>query len=192
MFKKICLIILIFILSENLYAQCIKDVECKGERICESGMCVYPNAENMDKVQNQSDKTKKKELKIINETELLRDQHLLSAKQALIGTILVGILSDIVAGAGLGLYYNADDPKSGKRMASYIMFGVSGALFLISMSTLGSCTSNYRKAGKYEDKIKEMKRIAFENKFITAFIPNPIIYKNGKQELYGVSFKFQF
>ena len=226
MFNKICLIFLIFTLSGSLYAQCTKDIECKGDRICENGACIYPNPVSANKAQNQPDKKEKKVLsekenKTIKEKEALVRRHLYYGKAGIAAMIITGILSDIVIGVGLGLYYNSESSDDGdggatyydysggnsyysessdeksssedsRRKASYAMFATGGVLFLVSMVTLGTSIANFKEAGKYEKEIRETKGLAYNSKFITACIPTPIIYKNGKQELYGVSFKFRF
>jgi hypothetical protein len=36
----------ILLLSQSVFAQCTKDIECKGDRVCEVGVCVSPGKAN--------------------------------------------------------------------------------------------------------------------------------------------------
>jgi hypothetical protein len=46
MTTRAILLATIALLSENVFAQCTKDIECKGDRVCEVGVCVSPGKAN--------------------------------------------------------------------------------------------------------------------------------------------------
>ena len=56
--RVLILIAVFFLLSLDLYAECTKDTDCKGNRICEDEECVYPEKEDIVEVK-QPKKAKK-------------------------------------------------------------------------------------------------------------------------------------
>jgi len=169
----------------DLYSDgCSKDTDCKGDRICEKGICVFPAevpSGNNKAVFNQED------IELISAKKVERGFHLLRARKALHATIGSHIFSGILVGVGLAVYFYTDE-----KILSYIFFGIGGGMTLVTIGAFVGCLSHYGKAKRLRLEIESMGAVAFKNKYLTAYVPVPVIYKSGRNDLYGLSFNISF
>lgn len=184
---KVLMSILPFLLfSINLYADCSKDTDCKGERICEKGVCINPTS-STPPVNSSPVNLSPEETQTLLKMKREREIYLAKGRDALTATIVTHILTGVASGTGASVYLYTD-----QKVLSYIVFGFGGLMLLSSLATLGACLDNYGKARKLKRVIDTQEDPLYRSRRLSLNLPVPVIYKNGKHNFYGLSLSMNF
>ncbi len=182
MTKLLISMIFVLIFSTNLYSDgCSKDTDCKGDRICEKGVCVN-SASNLSPVDLSPE-----EMQTLLKLKREREIYLGKGRDALTATIITHVLTGVASGTGSIVYLYTD-----QKIMSYVIFGFGGLMFLSSLATLGACLDNYRKAKKLKIFIDTQEDPLYRSRRLSFNFPVPVIYKNGKKDFYGLSLSMNF
>jgi len=168
-----------------LFGECTKDTDCKGDRICEKGKCIYPVGGNQKNESPSWKEPKKNDAQNRKMMELY--QELVKAKKARKGNIVgmslgFGLGVNFVVGGGILLRV---EPIT----ASILMAG-GGIEIILGFVSAGLYVRNNRRVHKYSKEYEAISGVIFENKKISINIPKPIVFKNHNGEYYGLSMGF--
>ena len=186
MSRKFLFILMLLFFTINLFGECTKDTDCKGDRICEKGECVF--SESKDKIgENSSEKQTKKEFNIweLKNKSLDYEKAARGLKNSAIILLIFGGAMGIAGGIVAGVY----DPLIAAG------FLVAGPLLIIGGIVCVALYPSYkRKSDKYKNQLEEMmkKSALFKNEKIIVQIPQPVIVHSKIGNYYGLSLSVSF
>ena len=171
---------MVLLLSFNLFADCTKDTDCKGDRICVKGECVFDDEHQNELV---PDKQTKWDIEELREKVADYKKKVFFAKLGMAIAFPVGAIFLVGGGVILGVI---GDPITGS-----IFLAGGGLEIILGFVSIGLYSHHKSKYEQYRDELKLKKGVTlFENKTLAIDLPQPVLSHSKNGTYYGVSFGF--
>ncbi|MDX9805442.1 MAG: hypothetical protein RBT87_06380 [bacterium] len=172
--------LMVLMVSFNIFADCTKDTDCKGKRICVKGECVFDDEHQNELAPDEQTNWDIEELKE------KRAEHKKKMKGAQVGMAIafpIGAIFLVGGGVILGVI--------GEPITGSILLVGGGLEIILGFVSIGLYSHHKSKYEEYTDRLKFKKGVTlFENKTLAIDLPQPILSHSKNGTYYGVSFGF--
>lgn len=168
--------------SSGLFADCTKDTDCKGDRICVKGECVFTKNDQPE-WESEPDKQTKWDIEQLEEKVAHHKKGMNGAKLGMAIAFPVGAIFLAGGGVILGII--------GEPITGSILLAGGGLEIILGFVSIGLYSHHKSKYEQYTDELKLKKGVTlFENKTLAIDLPQPVLSHSKNGTYYGVSFGF--
>jgi|GEM_PF-3841556 len=188
--RFVFIVVLVFLFTSNLVAAgCEKDTDCKGDRICVKGECIFPSEYRNEAVKDsESFEDQYAQIDVLELEEFIK----VHRTGRILGIVGVLICFPIAVGGFLagGMFY-----KMGTDWKNYYIssFAIGGATLIIGVIAAIRLSYHIGKIDEYEFQLNIKKNPSMiKTKAFSMDYPVPIVQRIGEHNVYGAELIFRF